>query len=85
MSQASEIYFLNLSVEKCQENARNRAWEPHKYISKETQDKNLSMLLEWISDYDNRKDVFSKVEHVKKFSKKKRMITSNQMRKEQNI
>lgn len=46
MSQASEIYFLNLSVEKCQENARNRAWEPHKYLLKETQDKNLGMLLE---------------------------------------
>ncbi len=32
---------MNLDVALCIENAINRAWEPHKYESKELQDKKL--------------------------------------------
>ena len=28
---SDEIIFMNLSIESCIENARNRPWEPHKY------------------------------------------------------
>lgn len=56
---ATEAIFMNLPVQLCQENAKNRAWEPHKYESKEAQDANLPMLLEWISGYEDRNDELS--------------------------
>ena len=33
----TELVFLDLSVERCQKNARERPWEPHKHTSKEAQ------------------------------------------------
>ena len=66
-SKANEMVFLNLSVEKCIENCRNRPWEPHKYASKEEQDKNLEMLINWIKQYPVRDDKFSLVSHMKLF------------------
>ena len=80
VSHANELVFMNLSVEMCIENARNRPWEPHKYDSKEAQDANLEMLINWISEYPNRTDSFSKASHVQlyeEFSAKKSMITAN--------
>ncbi len=64
---ASELIYLDLSIENCIENAKNRPWEPHKYESKEAQDKNLSMLLDWIKGYDHRDDSLSKTYHEKVF------------------
>ena len=60
---ANEIIFLDLPVEDCVINAKNRPWEPHKYESKEAQDSNLNMLIEWISRYDDRDDTFSRAAH----------------------
>ncbi len=60
---ASEVIFMNLSIEDCIENAKNRPWEKHKYESKLTQDKNLPMLLDWIKNYNNREDDFSFTSH----------------------
>lgn len=77
---ANELVFLNLPVELCQENANNRPWEPHKYQSKAAQDKNLPMLLNWISGYYDRDDTFSFACHnelYQNFSGKKQQITSN--------
>ncbi len=62
---ASEILFLKLSIEQCQQNARNRPWEPHKYPSRAAQDENLEKLLDWISQYESRDDVFSLAAHHK--------------------
>lgn len=56
---AAEAIFLNLPTHLCQENARNRPWEPHKYKSKEAQDNNLPMLLDWIAGYAVRNDSLS--------------------------
>lgn len=56
---ASEAIFMNLPVRLCQENARNRPWEPHKYQSKEAQAENLEMLLDWIAGYRDRDDSLS--------------------------
>lgn len=80
LADANEMIFLNLPVEECIENARQRPWEPHKYESKEAQDANLDMLLDWIRDYDNRRDVFSRSAHeclYESFGGKKQMVTTN--------
>lgn len=81
IQQADEIVFLNLPINSCIENAKNRPWEPHKYKNKKAQDENLEMLLHWISQYTNRTDTFSQSAHdelFNKFSGKKTMYKSNQ-------
>jgi adenylate kinase family enzyme len=78
---ADEVIFMNLPVEACIENARNRPWEPHKYASRAEQDANLEMLIDWISQYPARQDVFSAAAHrtlYETFTGKKRMITGNE-------
>ena len=78
---ASELLFLNPPIEQCLQNAKNRLWEPHKCESKEAQDSNLAMLLEWIAAYENRDDVFSLAAHrafYERFSGKKICILSNE-------
>ena len=62
-----EIIFMNLPVESCIANARNRPWEPHKYDSKAAQDANLDMLIEWIKQYEHRADEFSYLAHRRIF------------------
>lgn len=82
LSKANEMIYLDLSAENCQENARNRLWEPHKYESKKAQDKNLDMLLDWILDYYSRNDTFSKSSHnalFDDFTGKKVRVTSNEV------
>lgn len=79
LNYANEMVYLDLPAVICQENARNREWEPHKYESKEAQDKNLDMLLIWIQDYYSRDDAFSRSSHNKlfdQFSGKKKRVTS---------
>jgi len=78
---SNEIIFMNLPVESCIENARNRPWEPHKYESKKAQDINLEMLISWISQYKERTDTFSASAHKRLYDYYpgiKRMITSNE-------
>ena len=58
-----ELYFLNPGIEACVENNHQRPWEPHKYASKEAQDKNLEMLQNWVKDYETRNDEFSLSAH----------------------
>jgi hypothetical protein len=79
-STADELIYLDLPVEQCIENARNRKWEPHKYPSYEAQDENLDMLISWIKDYQSRDDVFSRSAHqnlYNNFHGKKKIYTSN--------
>lgn len=63
MPNASQVIFMNLSVEQCIANAKQRPWEPHKYASKSEQDANLAMLIDWIRQYSHRDDEFSFVAH----------------------
>jgi adenylate kinase family enzyme len=65
--QATEIVFLNPGREICQENCRQRPWEPHKYATPEEQDANLGMLLEWVAGYEVREDEFSLGAHRELF------------------
>ena len=64
IARADKIIFLNLSVNECISNAKNRPWEPHKYESAEAQNANLAMLIDWISQYPEREDTFSQKAHV---------------------
>lgn len=78
---ANEIIFMNLPVDACISNARNRPWEPHKYRSKQEQDNNLAMLVDWIARYPVRTDTFSQAAHIQlyeQYAGKKRMVTGNQ-------
>jgi adenylate kinase family enzyme len=78
--QANELIYLNLPIELCIENAKKRPWEPHKFDSKNAQDKKLKMLIDWISQYETRDDVFSQKTHLKfydSFTNKKQMYTKN--------
>ncbi len=77
---ASEMYFLNPSIEECQQNCRTRPWEPHKYETEEAQEENLEMLLEWVANYETRNDEFSLQEHraiFESFRGKKEELKSN--------
>jgi len=79
---ATEIIFLNLSIEASVINAKNRPWEPHKYASKKMQDENLEMLIEWIKAYETRDDLFSYQSHLafyEAFQGKKSMITKENL------
>ncbi len=61
--EATEMIWLNPPTEACVAHARARPWEPHKYPSKEAQDANLPMLIDWIRAYDSREDEFSRRAH----------------------
>ncbi|WP_101759022.1 shikimate kinase [Oceanicoccus sp. KOV_DT_Chl] len=77
---STEIIFMNLPIKTCIENAKSRPWEPHKYQSKEEQDNNLPMLIEWISQYAERSDTFSQASHeqlYQQYSGSKKMLTQN--------
>lgn len=81
---SNEIIFMNVPVEQCITNAQARLWEPQKYESKEAQDANLAMLLNWIKNYTEREDIFSETAHKRfydEYSGKKTMLTKNQMYK----
>lgn len=76
----TEMIFLNLSIEQCIENARNRPWESHKYKTKADQDNNLEMLINWISSYSDRDDELSQKAHESLFANykgKKTQYTTN--------
>ena len=80
VSKSTEVIFMNLPVEICKANARSRPWEPHKYESKEAQDANLEMLINWIAQYTVRNDSFSLASHEELYTKyagKKKMYVSN--------
>lgn len=66
---ANEMIFLDLPVVDCIANAQMRPWEPHKYESKQAQDANLAMLLDWIADYEVRDDEFSLKAHSKLYER----------------
>ena len=81
LPKSSEIIYLNLPVEACIANAKARPWEPHKYDSKEAQDANLGMLIDWIAQYTVRNDTFSKSAHealYKGYKGKKTMYSGNE-------
>ncbi len=80
-ARAKLIIYMDLSIASCIRNAKSRPWEPHKYPSKQAQDENLAMLLEWIGQYGERDDTFCKQAHQalwQSFTAKKQIIKSNE-------
>ncbi|MCY7297143.1 shikimate kinase [Alteromonas sp. a30] len=69
LDEATEVIFLDLPISQCVENAQKRPWEPHKYASKSAQDENLPMLIEWIGQYEQREDTFSRQAHRELFDR----------------
>ncbi len=57
------LIFLNLPVQTCLEHARRRPHEPHKFATREEQDRLLEPLLRWIADYPLREGVMSYSAH----------------------
>nr|WP_273543147.1 NB-ARC domain-containing protein [Bathymodiolus thermophilus thioautotrophic gill symbiont] len=66
---ATKMIFLNPGVDTCISNCKARPWEPHKYKTAEAQNKNLGMLLQWVSDYPVREDEFSLSAHKALFER----------------
>jgi len=64
IDKADKVIFLNLPVAECIINAQHRPWEPHKYETAEAQNTNLTMLIDWISQYPIRADTFSQKAHL---------------------
>ena len=63
VARCTRLVLLNPGVDACIANCRARAWEPHKYSSREAQDANLAMLIEWVRAYETRRDEFSLHSH----------------------
>jgi len=75
---STELVFLNPGVDVCLEHCRARPWEPHKYPTKQAQDANLPMLLDWVRAYATREDEFSLRAHralFDRFTGAKREVT----------
>lgn len=66
---ANEIIYLDITINTCITHAENRPWEAHKYPSKQAQDDNLAMLIDWIKAYDTRTDTFSKLAHQQLYTR----------------
>lgn len=66
-SHATTMVFLNPGIDACVSNCNSRPWEVHKYQSKEEQDQNLKMLVDWVRQYGDRTDELSLLEHRKLF------------------
>lgn len=80
LDKATAIVFMDLPIEQCINNAKSRPWEPHKYASPADQDANLDMLIQWIRQYENRQDCFSRQAHrmlYHRFSGIKQLKDSN--------
>lgn len=65
----TEVRFLNPGAEVCMANCRARPWEPEKYASKEGQEANLPLLLEWVREYERRSDEYSLSRHRELFDR----------------
>jgi adenylate kinase family enzyme len=79
LPRCTELIFMNPGVETCVRNCRARPWEPHKYTSREEQERNLAMLVDWVRAYETRNDEFSLQSHRRlynSFAGKKREIAT---------
>lgn len=66
-SHCTELVFLNPGLDTCLEHNRRRAWEPHKYASKQEQDAMLERLQAWVAGYYERDDPWSYRAHRRIF------------------
>jgi adenylate kinase family enzyme len=64
-----ELIFVDRSEAQCVAQCRGRAWEPHKWASKEAQDAHLECLLDWVRAYFTRDGVMSRRGHEAIFAR----------------
>ena len=57
------LVFLDVSAELCEMHCRSRPYEPHKYESREAQDRKLEFLLTWVRAYQTREGTMSRGAH----------------------
>ena len=67
VDQATELVFLNPGIEACVRHCLARPWEPHKYATREAQDRNLDLLVAWVRAYAERDDACSLTAHRRLF------------------
>lgn len=63
-----ELILLDPGVDACIRHCEARPWEPHKYASKDEQDKHLVFLLDWVRAYYSRDGEMSLDGHLKLFN-----------------
>ncbi len=69
LSHGPQLVFLDPGLESCLANCRARPWEPHKYRSKEEQDRHLDFLLSWVAEYYRRDGDMSLERHQALFDR----------------
>lgn len=69
LSYADKLIFLNPGIEACVRLCRQRKWEPEKYSSAKQQSDNLNYLINWVREYDTRKDEYGLDQHRDLFSR----------------
>ncbi len=63
------LLFLDPGMQTCMDNCRRRPWEPHKYASKQEQDRKLEFLLAWVREYYRREGDHSLASHQALFDR----------------
>lgn len=58
------LVWLDPGSEVCQAHCRARPWESHKYSSPAAQERNLAMLLDWVTGYDTREGELGRAAHA---------------------
>jgi adenylate kinase family enzyme len=64
-----ELVFIDRPEETCVAQCRARAWEPHKWATKEAQDAHLDCLLDWVRGYYRRDGALSRAGHAAVFER----------------
>ena len=62
------LVWLDPGTDVCVAHCQARPWEPHKYPSKEAQDRNLAMLIEWVRGHDTREGELGRAAHAALFA-----------------
>ena len=66
-TEQDHLIWLDIPVEQCIENARNRQWEAHKWASRESQEDFLPRLLDFIAGYSGDDSPTGRPGHAKLF------------------
>lgn len=61
------LVWLDPGTAVCVAHCQARPWEPHKYPSKEAQDRNLAMLIDWVRGHDTREGELGRAAHAALF------------------
>ncbi|HEX5791249.1 MAG TPA: hypothetical protein VFY13_08840 [Luteolibacter sp.] len=64
-----ELIFMDPGLDVCISNCRSRPHEPHKYPTKQEQDRNLDFLLTWVAHYYKRDGLMSHQQHHELFNR----------------